>query len=171
MVQIAKIFTAIVAGAAVTNASQHAKRGSGTAGAADVKVAVESYAELLSNLAANVGAGGAAPSNADLKAGLDTFMNMMATIGELQYPGNATAFNPNWEGAIIGAAIAAQFGALSGALLGVYTDWTFKGFQTGLANALGFDPIAALTGSTPPQSMLLHCAIISSLSRLLFHQG
>jgi len=153
MVQIANIITTVVASVAVVNASQQTKRATEAVGATEVKAAVENYASLLSNLAANVGNGGEAPSNVDLKAGLDTFMNMMSAVTQLQAPkpaANVTAFNPNWEGAIIGAAIAAQFGALSGALLGVYTDWTFKGFEAGLTNALGFDPIAMLTGAAPP---------------------
>jgi hypothetical protein len=164
MVQIANIFTAIVASAAVANASQHAKRESNAVGATEVKAAVENYAELLSTLAANVGAGGASPSNAEIKAGLDTFMGMMQTFGQLQAPSNSTGFNPNWEGAMIGAVIAAQFGALSGGLLGAYTDWSFKGFQTGLANALGFDPIAALTGAPPPPGTLSLRQYCQSLS-------
>jgi len=75
----------------------------------------------------------------------------MASVNQFQAPkANATAFSPNWEGAIIGAGVAVPFAALSGALLGVYTDWTFKGFEAGVANALGFDPIAMLTGAPPP---------------------
>jgi hypothetical protein len=153
MVQIANIITTIVASVAVVNASQQTKRATEAVGASQVKEAVENYASLLSNLAANVGSGGETPSNDDLKAGLDTFMNMMTAVTKIQAPataGNVTTFTPNWEGAIIGAAVAAQFGALSGALLGVYTDWTFKGFEAGLTNALGFDPIAMLTGAPPP---------------------
>jgi hypothetical protein len=152
MVRVANIFTAILAGATIANASQHAKQSSETVGAPEVKAAVESFATLLGGLAANIGAAGEAPSNADLKAGIDTFMNIMASVRELQEkPGNATAFTPNWEGAALGAAVASIFGGAAGAILGAYTDWTYKGFHNGLTQALGFDPIAVINGQTPPK--------------------
>jgi hypothetical protein len=62
---------------------------------------------------------------------------------------SAPAF-PNWEGAIIGAGMAAQLGALIGAALGVFSSWTFVGFQKGLTDLFGFDPLAALASGTLP---------------------
>jgi hypothetical protein len=151
MVQIATALTAILACASVVNASQNTKQSSQKVGATEVKAAVESYANLLGGLAANIGTTGEVPSNADLRAGIDTFLNLMTSVRELQAkPGNATAFSPNWEGAAIGAVVASTFGGLAGALLGSYTDWTYKGFQTGLTQAIGFDPMAVMAGQSPP---------------------
>jgi hypothetical protein len=151
MVQLKNIVTILAAGSAVVSANTNERRTFHAAGQQEVRQAVESYAGLLSNLANNMQANGKAPTEAALKDGLDSFMGIMGAMKELQLPaeGNATAWTPNWEGAAIGGLISAQFGLLAGALLGANTAWTFDGFQKGLTNALGFDPVAALMG-TPP---------------------
>jgi len=137
MVQLANIITVLAAGASVASATNQRR----AARAAEVKSAVDDYVNLLQGMSDNI-ATGSSLSNSDMKGALETYMGMMGTMKTLyQAAPNASApFKPNWEGAIIGAGIAAQFGALSGALLGVYTDWTFKGFNDGLTAALGFDP-------------------------------
>jgi len=141
MVQIANIITVLAAGASVANASNTRR----AARASEVKSAVNGYVNLLQSMSDNI-ASGQSLSNSDMKGALETYMGLMGTMKDmLQAPPNATApFKPNWEGAMIGAGVASTFGALAGALLGVYTDWTFKGFNDGLTAALGFDPSTLL---------------------------
>jgi len=149
MVQLANLVT-IAAAASVASASQHAKLGAKSAGSAQIKSAIESYANLLTNMADNIGAEGNAPADTDIKGGLDTWMGLMSSFNAIQKADNSTALTPNFEGAIIGAVVSGTLGALAGSLMGTYTDWTFKGFEGGLTNALGFDPIVAITGAPLP---------------------
>ncbi|KAF2423184.1 hypothetical protein EJ08DRAFT_664519 [Tothia fuscella] len=151
MVQIANILTILTAGSAVVSASAHSRRDQQAAQQAQIKAAINTYAELLTSVASELNAGGNGPSDGSIKNGMDTFMGLMDSFKQLQQPtaGNSTSFKPNWEGAAIGALVAVPFGILSGGLLGSMTSWSFVGTEQALTNALGFDPIAALLG-TPP---------------------
>lgn len=139
MVKVYKFLAIFAAGSAVANTSSHSRRGQQSANAAQIKQAVNLYAELLTGLTENIGASGAFPGDADVQTALNTFVTMMDTVKQLQVPaaGNSTSWAPNWEGALIGALVSSQFGALAGGLLGANTNWTFSGFQTGLSNFFG----------------------------------
>jgi hypothetical protein len=128
--QLTKLFTAVAASVAIVNALPTASQEANTA---ELSAEADAY---MSNIAA-------------ILYGSVTNTNVRLVTAPNATNSSAPAF-PNWEGAIIGAGMAAQLGALIGAALGVFSSWTFVGFQKGLTDLFGFDPLAALASGTLP---------------------
>ena len=122
--QLTKLFTAVMAGTAIVSALP---TNSAPANVAEVGQAAESYINGLFNLLAND-------------------PNLRLQLAPNATKGPAAPFKPNVEGAIIGGAVVAQLGALIGALLGMFTTWSFSGFQKGLMDLASFNPGGALLG-------------------------
>jgi hypothetical protein len=147
MVQLSNILTVMVAGSSVVSASHNMRRSTKVSAQADAKAAAENFQNLLTIFANNIGSGDQMAAT-EMKVALQGYVGMLQTITKLSVANavNTTAFVPNWEGAVIGGGLMSQVGLLTGALMGVTTSWTYKGFNDGLTGILGFDPMQALSG-------------------------
>jgi hypothetical protein len=147
MVQVSNILTVVVAGSSIATASQHMKRSTKASAQADARAAAENFQNVLTMFSNSIGSNDQVAAS-EMKVALQGYVGMMQTITKLSVAsaGNATAFVPNWEGAVIGAGLMSQVGLLTGALMGVTTQWSYKGFNDGVTGILGFDPMQALSG-------------------------
>lgn len=131
----------------MVTASHNTKRSTKASAKADALAAAENFQNLLTMFSNNIGSGDQLAAS-EMKVALQGYVGMLQTMTKLSVANavNSTAFVPNWEGAVIGGGLMSQVGLLTGALMGVTTTWTYKGFNDGLTGILGFDPMQALSG-------------------------
>lgn len=150
MVQISNVLAIVMAGSSLVSASANTKRSTQESAKADAMAAAENFQNLLTIFSNNIGSGDQI-AQSEMKVALQGYVGMLQTITKLSATNaanaaNSTAFVPNWEGAVIGGGLMSQVGLITGALMGVTTTWTYKGFNDGLTGILGFDPMQALAG-------------------------
>lgn len=132
MVQFSNVFTIMLAGSSIASASYGVKNSaSGKAAQADANAAVASFQNLISVLSNNIGSDDQLAAY-EIKSAFQGYMGMLQSVSNFQLPpsmpvaANATPFVPNWEGAAIGGAALGIQGLITGALVGVTTQWTFN---------------------------------------------
>ncbi|QDS73480.1 hypothetical protein FKW77_009124 [Venturia effusa] len=141
MVHLSKFLTVVVAGSSVASASNTVRRSAGASAQADAKDAVASLSSLLAVLSNSIGSDGQL-DGAELKTAFQGYVKTLQSVS------NVTAeFSPNWEGAAMGGAAMAIQGLVTGALMGMTTQWTFAGLNSGIKAATGIDPMELLSSA------------------------
>ncbi|TID26034.1 hypothetical protein E2P81_ATG03809 [Venturia nashicola] len=165
MVQLTNFLTIMVAASGLVEAN-NARQAASASAQAEAKDAIASFQNILTALSGSIGSeeqlGGE-----ELKTAFQGYMRMLQGVANInqQMPANlvsaanATPFQPNWEGAAIGAVGLALPALIGGTLMGVTTQWSFSGLNRGIRDMTGFDIMeivnsGALTGGGFPLTAL-----------------